>query len=272
MKNTVFNPRPSDAPEVAALAAIHRTNPIDCAGHRDVISRYVSLGGALYAYGISQEKAMADAAALREKGIFFMPVSDEKDIRNNLPLGVFCRTAGLKDGVSRAVAVVGTRDMSPYGKAMADVIVRDLPEDAILAASLSPGVGAHVIGAALQCGKPVMAVMATSLDSDVYPSSLTSLAERVATTPGCILASPFVGDVELQAISFFPKNRILALADEVIVVESKRKGGSLVTARTAYGYGRDVYAVPGRLDDVRSRGCLELIADGIAKPYLSRDI
>ena len=69
-----------------------------------------------------------------------------------------------------------------------------------------------------------------------------------------------------MAINFLARNHIIAgLAHKLILVESRARGGGMVSARLAYDYGHDVYAVPGRIDDIRSTGCNQLISLGIAK-------
>lgn len=214
------------------------------------------------------DKAVQAAAARREKGIRFAPLVETGGGYPGLPLGLFCRTAGVAKNITRAIAVVGTRDMSLAGGVITDEIVGTLPEDAILVASLSLGVGQRAIAAALRLGQPVMAFMATSIEGATYPPALASLAEKVATTPGCVLASPFAGDNKPIAMNFILKNRVVALADEVVVVEAEQKGGAMITARIAKACGRRVYAVPGRTDDVRSRGCLDLVAEGTAELFL----
>ena len=73
------------------------------------------------------------------------------------------------------------------------------------------------------------------------------------------------------AINFLIRNKIIAgLADTVFVTESKIKGGAMFTARLAYNYGRDVLAVPGRVDDIRSAGCNQLIKEGIAEMWIPK--
>ena len=73
-----------------------------------------------------------------------------------------------------------------------------------------------------------------------------------------------------MALNFVRRNRIIAaLSRWTVLVESREKGGGMITARLAFGYGREVYALPGRLDDVRSQGCNRLIATKLAEAYTS---
>ena len=102
---------------------------------------------------------------------------------------------------------------------------------------------------------------------DIYPSGNRRHAEQIARTPGCALVTDFPPGTGAQAATFLRRNRIIAgLSSATIVVESKRKGGSLITAHTAFSYGRDVWALPGRVDDIRSAGCNALLREKVAEP------
>ena len=113
--------------------------------------------------------------------------------------------------------------------------------------------------------------MATGIDR-IYPSRHESLAERMVRTPGCALVSCYPLGTAPLANQFLSRNRIIAgMSRATVLVESKIRGGGLITARHAYSYDRDVYALPGRVDDVRSQGCNRLIRDKIAEPVISRE-
>ena len=91
------------------------------------------------------------------------------------------------------------------------------------------------------------------------------LAKRITQTPGCCLVTQFPDGTAPMAVNFLSRNAVMAtMADLVIVVESKVKGGAILTAKYAYDQGVPVLAVPGRVDDVRSSGCNALISSGIA--------
>ena len=172
------------------------------------------------------------------------------------------------------IAIIGTRDMSPQGKTYTIQIVSALAEwknKPIIISGLSYGISATAHRAALQAGLPTVAVMATGLDK-VYPSIHTGLAEDIASSEGSGLLTQFPDQTAPLAFNFLYCNRTLALlCDAVIVVESKTKGGAMVTARLAFDWEIPVYAVPGRPDDIRSRGCNELIYDKVAEPLFDFD-
>ena len=123
--------------------------------------------------------------------------------------------------------------------------------------------------AALEHRLPTIAVMATGPES-VYPHRHRETAERIASTPGCALITDYPPGTAPLAIHFLRRNRIIAgLSKATVLVESKIRGGGMMTCRLAFSYDRDVYALPGRADDIRSQGCNELIRKKIAEPITS---
>ena len=158
--------------------------------------------------------------------------------------------------------------MSPYGKNTTERIIQALsvnPLRPAIVSGLAYGIDACAHEAALQCGLPTIAVMATGLDT-IYPRQHQNLAERIIKHPASCLLTPFPEGTAPMAFNFIKRNDIMALiCDAVIVVEAKSKGGSLIVARYAYNNNIPVYAVPGRVDDIRSQGCNELIKNETAQ-------
>lgn len=188
------------------------------------------------------------------------------------PLGLYYRGIDSPEKVlsySLSTAVVGTRNMSSYGKASCESIVKALSMGAnkpVIISGLALGIDGVAHCSALENGLPTIAVLPTGIDT-VYPARHYDLAERIVRTSGCALVSDFPLGTAPLAICFLRRNRIIAgLAQSTILVESKVKGGGMVTARLAASYGRDVYAVPGRMEDLKSGGCNALIAEKIAEP------
>ena len=165
------------------------------------------------------------------------------------------------------VAFVGTRDMSPYGKTWCRRLVEALSRTRnppCIVSGLAFGVDGIAHRTALECGLPTVGVMATGIEK-VYPRQHERLAMDMVRAPGSGVLTDYPLGTAPVALNFLRRNRIIAgLADAVVVVESKSKGGSLMTAKYAMGYNRDVFAVPGRLDDVRSEGCNSLIHEHMA--------
>lgn len=182
--------------------------------------------------------------------------------------------SALLDKNRPRIAVIGTRDMSMQGKEYTIRIVSALAkryDNPIIISGLAFGIDAIAHRAALEAGLPTVAVVATGLDT-VYPCRHTDLAEDIASSKGSGILTQFPDKTAPLAFNFLYRNRTLALlCDAVIVVESKTKGGAMVTAKLAFGCDIPVYAVPGRPDDIRSRGCNELIHDRVAEPLFYFD-
>lgn len=187
------------------------------------------------------------------------------------PLGLYLNGSSSPTeifGLRPMIGIVGTRDISPYGREWCRKIVEALaqaPVQPCIVSGLAFGADATAHRSALELGIPTVGVMATGIDS-IYPWRHTELAMQMVRTPGCGLLTDYPLGTAPVALNFLRRNRIIAgLVRAVIVVESKSKGGSLMTARYAVDYSRDVYALPGRADDLRSAGCNSLIAHNMAQ-------
>ncbi len=177
--------------------------------------------------------------------------------------------SALLDSSRPRIAIVGTRDMDLNAKDYVRRIVNNLSsrkDHPIIVSGLALGVDMEAHMAALNAGLPTIAVVATGLDT-VYPNKALLLSERIIKHKGSGIVTSFPDNTAPMAYNFLYRNRtIVLMSDMVIVVASKSKGGAIVTANLAYDWNIPVYAVPGRPDDVRNRGCNELIAGGIATP------
>lgn len=166
----------------------------------------------------------------------------------------------------KMVAMVGTRHATSYGRSMADEIVRSIAEidkNVVIVSGLAYGIDIASHRAALQYGLPTIGVVAHGLDM-IYPNMHRADAAKMANGNGAVLTE-FLSKTQPIGPNFLQRNRIVAgLCQAVIVVESDYRGGSLSTARLAMEYGRDVFAVPGRLSDRFSTGCNNLIAENRA--------
>jgi DNA processing protein len=159
------------------------------------------------------------------------------------------------------VAMVGARNASSLGVRMARRLGSGLSEAGFTVVSgLARGIDAAAHEAALEAQGRTIAVMAGGIDV-IYPPENTALARDIADR-GCRISEHPPG-LEPQARHFPLRNRIVAgLSRAVIVVEAAAKSGSLITARAALDYGREVMAVPGHPFDARASGCNMLIRDG----------
>lgn len=189
------------------------------------------------------------------------------------PLGLYVRSrtpAGRLFAPGRRIAVVGTRDISPYGQEWCSRIVNGLgtsPERPAVISGLALGTDICAHREAVASGLPTIAVMATGPDA-VYPYRHREFAEELASTEGCALITDYPPGTAPLAIHFLRRNRIIAgLSEATVLVESRIKGGGMMTARLAFSYNREVYALPGRIDDPRSQGCNHLIKEKVAEPF-----
>ena len=158
------------------------------------------------------------------------------------------------------VSVVGTRMPSERGKDWCRQLVVDLAShipDLTIVSGLAYGIDVIAHKAALESGIPTIIVPAHGLDR-IYPSIHRNVAVQALEKGGIL--TEYVSGTEPERHNFVARNRIIAgMADAVVVVESKSKGGSLITAQMAQDYSRDVFALPGRFNDVCSVGCNDLI-------------
>lgn len=161
-----------------------------------------------------------------------------------------------------ALSVVGTRNISSYGQAMTERLIGELREffpRTLIVSGLAYGVDITAHKRALQLGMPTVAVLAHGLHQ-IYPSAHTQIAEQILSD-GCWV-SEYPPGIGPERYNFVARNRIIAgLTEATLVVEAGIKSGSLITAKLAAGYGREVLAVPGRLTDNYSAGCNKLIAE-----------
>jgi DNA processing protein len=160
---------------------------------------------------------------------------------------------------SKVLAIVGTRSNTDYGKQFTEKLVKDLSEQSIVIISgLAHGIDAIAHKAALKNGLPTVGVVGHGLDK-IYPTENTSLAKDMVKEDGGLLSEFFSG-TKPDKHNFPLRNRIVAgLSDATVVVETNIKGGSMITAKLADAYNRDVFAVPGRTNDKASSGCNHLI-------------
>ncbi len=226
------------------------------------------------------EKSYIELKRLEAAGIRFICNDDAffpallKECEDH-PMGLYVRSESpFREIFTECtnIAVIGTRDISPYGREWCERIVSSLPgtspETAVIS-GLAIGTDITAHRTALKKGVRTIAVIPTGIDG-IYPYRHLSEAERIASSPGCAIVTDYPPQTKALKINFLRRNRIIAgLCRATILVESKVKGGGMTTARLAFSYSRDVYALPGRADDIRSQGCNLLIKEKIAEPIFS---
>lgn len=158
----------------------------------------------------------------------------------------------------KILAVVGTRRATPQGKKITEKIIAELvSQDVLIISGLAFGIDVVAHQSALKNKLPTIGVLAHGLDR-IYPSEHRGIAQEIEQN-GALLTE-FTSGTKPDRENFPKRNRIVAgMADAVLVVESQRTGGSMITADLGFGYGRDVFAIPGRPGDKQSEGCNFLI-------------
>jgi DNA processing protein len=164
----------------------------------------------------------------------------------------------------KILAIVGTRHATSYGKDIVRRVISDLSSHNIsIISGLAIGIDTYAHEAALDYHLHTIGVMGSGF-GNIYPSSNKKLANRMTDT-GSTLVSEFSYYTLPDRQNFPKRNRIIAgLADAVLVVETGKRGGSIITACIAHSYQRDVFAIPGSVFVPTHEGCHELIRQNLA--------
>lgn len=193
-----------------------------------------------------------------------------KEIKN-APKKLFLR-GNIELFRSNSIAIVGSRECTSYGFYEAYEFAKELSKKGICVISgLAQGIdtAAH-LGAMHQKGKTI-AVLGTGLNK-IYPKENEILAESIIKNGGLIISE--YGLYEERKSENFPKrNRIMSgLSDGILVIEARRKSGTLITARYAREQGKKVFSLPGNVDIINSSGTNELIKNGAKLVTEAKDI
>lgn len=170
------------------------------------------------------------------------------------------------------VGIVGSRKVSPYGRAVTEQLAGDLARQGIVIVSgLALGVDALAHRAALDVGGLTLAVLPGPLEK-AYPATNQGLAQKILGQRGALVSEYPVG-TNIMRHNFIARNRIIAgLSDVLLITEAALKSGSLHTARFALEQGRDVVAVPGNIDSVTSVGTNNLLKAGAGVVTSANDV
>lgn len=184
------------------------------------------------------------------------------------PLVLYCKGKRFAFDEEAVIAIVGTRDSTPYGEMAATELAMELTRSgALIVSGMAQGIDAAAVRGALKAGGPVVSVLAGGIDV-VYPREHRFLYEDVAAAGALISEHP--PGTEHRGTLFPIRNRIISgLSVGVIAVESKRTGGTLYTVSHALEQNREVFAVPGPWNAVSSEGTNRLIQEGVAKLIMS---
>lgn len=161
---------------------------------------------------------------------------------------------------AKVISVVGTRNITPYGvRLIEDLLETIVDKDVLVVSGLAYGVDIEVHRKCIEKGIATVGVLGHGLDR-LYPARHKNIANQMIENGG--LLTEFVIKTNPDRENFPMRNRIVAgLSDATIVIESKEKGGSIITANLANDYNRDVFAFPGDIDKPFSMGCNKLIHD-----------
>jgi DNA processing protein len=188
---------------------------------------------------------------------------------DDAPLGLFYRGIEPCWQKPRCIAIVGTRQQTPYGKELVKALISHLPKDILVISGLAKGVDAEVHQQCIDNGLATIGVLGHGVDR-IYPASNRKLALEMLTNGG--LMSEFLIGTKPDRVHFPMRNRIIAgLADAVVVIESNKNGGSLITAELGNDYNREVFAFPGSIHQMQSEGCHALIKNQQAHLLTSAD-
>ena len=179
---------------------------------------------------------------------------------HDCPEGIYVK-GSLPDPSKKTVAIVGARMCSAYGRATASYFARELAaNDVQIISGLALGIDSAAHSGALLAEGATFGVLAGGVDV-CYPRANIELYTKM-TENGGLISEESCGCPPIGRL--FPKrNRIISvLADLVLIVEARKRSGSLITADFAMEQGRDIFAIPGRLEDELSKGCNELIFQG----------
>lgn len=208
------------------------------------------------------EQCRRELLQLQDRGIQVVTIDDTEypiSLQHIPDRPIVLYMKGSSTSYSRNIAIVGTRIPSRRAEKMVRNLIKDLGHcNCNIVSGLAYGVDRMAHESAVELGIPTSAVLGHSLDR-IYPGSHSALARSIIEKNGNLISEHSLG-VKPDRENFPMRNRIVAgMCDATIVVESKIRGGSLITADLAFQYHRDVFAVPGRPEDESSAGCLDLI-------------
>lgn len=234
--------------------------------------------GPVISKSIAGWRTHVDIAAQREKlektGVRFLSRAHEDypSLLQELydaPIGLYWK--GQPFSKKPCIGFVGTRRATLYGTGLAQKLARELAGRGFcIVSGMARGIDTAAHKGALEAGGETIAVLGCGIDI-IYPPENYELYKQIAQTGA--LVSEFPLGRRADKTTFPMRNRIIAgLCDGVVIVESPKSGGSMITARFAAEQGRQVFAVPGRIDQDSSRGCHDLIREGATLVTCSEDI
>jgi DNA processing protein len=196
--------------------------------------------------------------------IYYTDARYPKRLKNcgDSPILLYAK-GNMELNLPKVISIVGTRNATDYGKQLCHQLIEELQQyDVLIVSGLALGIDVAAHKECLKQNMPTVGVLGHGLDR-MYPSQNRATADKMLENGGLLTEYPSgtIPDRE----NFPQRNRIVAgMTDATVVIEAGIKGGALITAEIANSYNRDVFAFPGRLDDVYSEGCNFLIRNNKA--------
>lgn len=209
------------------------------------------------------------AAELERRGLALLSIEDDAYPPSLKEIGdppIFLSYKGDLDILHQpCIGLVGTRQMSPYGKRIVEEFIPDLVQAKMTTVSgLAQGIDTAVAQETIKSDGKTVAILGHGL-SMILPQSNSALAKEILETGGLIM-SEFPLDTPPDKHTFPARNRIIAgLTLGTVVFEAPKESGALITAELALEYGREVFAIPGQIFDTNFAGCHKIISLGHAK-------
>ena len=222
------------------------------------------------------KRAAEEIAECQKQGVAILTLEDaqypESLKQIYAPPFVLYVKGSLPDEVSPRIAIVGSRNASIYGQRAAETIAQDLAQAGVVVVSgLAIGIDASAHRGAVKAQGVTLGVLAGGL-ARVYPVQNRKLAQAMLESGGALISEYPVR--MLPRPGYFPiRNRIISgLSRAVIVIEAHTKSGALITADSALEEGREVFAVPGNVDSLRSQGSNALLKEGAKLITSAQDV
>ncbi len=222
-------------------------------------------------YNLEEELALAERSGVRIATLLDETYPEILRGIFDPPLCLYVR-GKLPDFRQDAIAVVGSRRMSDYGRRVTQSLTAEaVAAKIVIVSGLAFGVDTVAHQTTVECGGVTVAVLGGGL-ANVQPQENVPLARRIVETGGAVI-SEFPMRFPVSRTSFPRRNRIVAgLSRLCLVTEAGEQSGALITARLAMEFGREVMAVPGRIDNPQMRGCHKLIKEGAGLVEDFRDV
>ncbi|MCX8011837.1 MAG: DNA-processing protein DprA, partial [Desulfobacterota bacterium] len=221
------------------------------------------------------EEVEKELYLIEKYGVKLLTITDENFPENlkqiyDPPPFLYVR-GEIKKEDNLAIAIVGSRNASSYGRSITKKLARALTERGFTVISgLARGIDTFAHKGALEIGGRTIAVLGSGIDI-IYPRENKILAEEIISSGALVTEFPF--GTKPEATNFPSRNRIISgLSLGTVIVEASFRSGSLITARLALEQGREVFAVPGNIDSPGSKGTNRLIKEGAKLVVDAEDI